>query len=177
MTPNDMTFFETTRTDVTPSAPSVDFSQSLLAQIQKLLPSLIEAPYSALVSNLILIVVACVLVAVGILISWIARHPDEVRRLLTRWRQRSRASRAERYVRQSFQALPNIAFCRASKPCRTLCSARLGSSAAPISSTRRVWFVLCHCACRSRTRHLAVCQHSSGLACVGRNRPLRHAGS
>ena len=95
---SDVTFFAAERSDTTPS--SLDFSQPLLPQIQRWLFSSIDAPYSAFVSNLLLIILAGVLVAAGILVSWIARHPDPVRRLITGWRRRSRIRQAERYLRK-----------------------------------------------------------------------------
>src|SRR5450756_2372410 len=94
-----------TQTDPPPSSFYVDFGRPLLPQIQKLFFSLFEAPYSAFVSNLLLIVFACVLVVVGILSSWIATHPNQVRALIMGLRRRSHVRRAERYLRQGLGVL------------------------------------------------------------------------
>ena len=55
-----------TQIDPSPSYFYLDFGRPLLPQIQELFSSLIEAPYSAFVSNLLLIVFACVLAVVGV---------------------------------------------------------------------------------------------------------------
>src|ERR1019366_4050644 len=106
MTIDDRVFISAfTQTDPPPSSFYVDFSRPLLPQIQQLLSSLFEAPYSAFVLNLLLIVFACVLVVVGILSSWIATHPDQVRALIMGLRRRSHVHRAERYLRQGLGVL------------------------------------------------------------------------
>lgn len=79
---------------------SIDFNQPILSQIKQWFFSLLEAPYSAFVSNLLLILLACVFVAFGLLVSWIITHPDNCRRLILGWRRQSRVRRAERYLRQ-----------------------------------------------------------------------------
>ena len=94
-----------TQIDPPPSPLYLDFGRPLLPQIQQLFSSLFEAPYSAFVSNLLLIVLACVLVVVGILISWIATHPDQARALIMGLRRRSHVRRAERYLRQGLGIL------------------------------------------------------------------------
>ena len=90
---------------IDPSPSYLDFGRPLLPQIQELFSSLIEAPYSAFISNLLLIVFACVLVAVGILISWIATHPNQIRALIMGLRRRSHVRRAERYLRHGLDFL------------------------------------------------------------------------
>ena len=106
MTIDDGVFISAiTQIDPPPSSFYVDFGRPILPQIQELFSSLIEAPYSAFVSNLLLIVLACVLVVVGILISWIATHPDQVRALIMGLRRRSHVRRAERYLRQGLGVL------------------------------------------------------------------------
>src|SRR5450759_3417201 len=94
-----------TQIDPPPSPLYLDFGRPLLPQIQQLFSSLFEAPYSAFVSNVLLIVLACVLVVVGILISWIATHPDQARALIMGLRRRSHVRRAERYFRQGLGVL------------------------------------------------------------------------
>ncbi|HZL67563.1 MAG TPA: hypothetical protein VFC29_09545, partial [Candidatus Limnocylindrales bacterium] len=94
-----------TQIDPPPSSLYLDFSRPLLPQIQQLFSSLFEAPYSAFVSNLLLIVLACVLVVVGILISWIATHPYQARALIMGLRRRSHVRRAEQYLRQGLGVL------------------------------------------------------------------------
>jgi hypothetical protein len=94
-----------TQIDSPPSFLYLDFGRPVLPQIQQLFSSLLETPYSAFVSNLLLIVLACVLVVVGILISWIATHPDQVRALIMDLRRRSHVRRAERYLRQGLGVL------------------------------------------------------------------------
>src|SRR5450830_2041877 len=94
-----------TQIDPPPSFLYLDFGRPVLPQIQQLFSSLLETPYSAFVSNLLLIVLACVLVVVGILSSWIATHPDQVRALIMDLRRRSHVRRAERYLRQGLGVL------------------------------------------------------------------------
>ena len=100
-----VSIFAILQIDPSPSYFYLDFGRPLLPQIQELFSSLIEAPYSAFISNLLLIVFACVLVVVGILISWIATHPNQVRALIMSLRRRSHVRRAERYLRHGLDFL------------------------------------------------------------------------
>lgn len=79
---------------------AIDFNQPFLSQVKQWFFSLLEVPYSAFVSNLLMILLACVFVAFGILVSWIVTHPADCRRIILGWRRRSRVRRAERYLRQ-----------------------------------------------------------------------------
>src|SRR5450830_1759420 len=78
---------------------SIDFNQPFLPQVKQWFFSQIEAPYSALVSNLLLVVLAVALVTSGILVNWIAMHPAQAQGVIVSWRRRSRVRRAERYLR------------------------------------------------------------------------------
>ena len=84
---------------------SIDFNQPFLPQLKQWFFSQLEAPYSAFVSNLLLVVLAVVLVTTGILISWIATHPAQAQRVIVGWRRRSRVRRAERYLRRALTFL------------------------------------------------------------------------
>jgi cation-transporting ATPase E len=84
---------------------SVDSNPPLLPQIRQWLLALIEAPYSALVSNVLLIILACVFVTTGSLVSWIATHPLQIQHVIMGWRRRSRVRQAERYLRQGLAFL------------------------------------------------------------------------
>lgn len=84
---------------------SLDFNQPLLPQLKQWFFSLLEAPYSASVSNLLLVVLAVVLVTTGVLVSWIATHPAQFRRVILGWRARSSVRRAERYLRRALAFL------------------------------------------------------------------------
>jgi cation-transporting P-type ATPase E len=84
---------------------SIDFNEPLVPQIARWLSTLLEAPYSAFVSNLLLVLLACVFVTAGILVSWIATHPDQIQHNTIGWRRRSRVRRAERYLRQGLAFL------------------------------------------------------------------------
>jgi E1-E2 ATPase len=84
---------------------SIDTNQLPLPQITQWLLALIEAPYSALVSNVLLVILACVFVTAGILVSWIATHPEQIRHVIMGWRRRSRVRQAERYLQQGLAFL------------------------------------------------------------------------
>ena len=77
----------------------IDFNQPFLPQLKQWFFSLLEAPYSASVSNLLLVILAVVLVTTGVLVSWIATHPAQFRRVILSGRERSSVRRAERYLR------------------------------------------------------------------------------
>ena len=61
--------------DPKPYAIPLDFTQPILPQLRDLFFSLLEAPYSAFVSNLLLVALACVFVASGLLIPGSRRIP------------------------------------------------------------------------------------------------------
>lgn len=84
---------------------SIDFNQPLLPQLKQWFFSLLEAPYSAFVSNLLLVVLAAVLVTTGFLVRWMATHPDQLRRVIMGWRQRPHVRRAQRYLRRALTFL------------------------------------------------------------------------
>lgn len=88
-----------------PASFSIDVSRPILPQLRDLLVSLLEAPYSAFVSNLLLIVVASILFAAVFAVRWITAHPDEVRHFILGWRRRQRIRRAERAAQQAFAFL------------------------------------------------------------------------
>jgi hypothetical protein len=83
----------------------MDFGRPILPQLREIFLSFVGGPYSAFVSNLLLIILACVLVALGICIGWITTHPNNVRRVITGLRRRSCIRRAERLVRQGLAFL------------------------------------------------------------------------
>jgi cation-transporting ATPase E len=76
-----------------------DLIPSLLSQIKQWLLSLGEAPYSAVTSNVLLVLIACALAILGIFASWITRHPDEFLRVIAGWRTLPVVSQADRYLR------------------------------------------------------------------------------
>ena len=88
-----------------PDSTSIDFNQPILPQIKEWFFSLLEAPYSAFTSNLLLILLACSFVVLGIVVGWITTHPDQFRHISLAWRRRSRVRRAERYLRQGLAFL------------------------------------------------------------------------
>jgi len=83
----------------------MDFQHPLLPQLKQWFFSMLEAPYSALVSNLLLVVLAAVLVASGLLVRWTAAHPVQFQRVIAGLRRRSHTWRAERYLRRSLTFL------------------------------------------------------------------------
>lgn len=84
-----------------PSSSPIDVSRPILPQLRDLLVSLLEAPYSAFVSNLLLVVLASILLAAVLVVRWITAHPDVVRLFIRGWRRRPRVRRAEHLVRQA----------------------------------------------------------------------------
>lgn len=83
------------------ASPSlIDFNQPFLPQIKHWFFSLLDPPFSAFTSNLLLIILACVFAALGSLVSWFTRHPNDYRRIILGWRRRLRVRQAERYLRQ-----------------------------------------------------------------------------
>src|SRR5674476_76101 len=84
---------------------SIDFNQPFLPQLKQWFFSQLEAPHSAFVSNLLLVVLAVVLVTTGILTSWIATHPAQAQRVIVGWRRNSRVRPAERYIRRALTLL------------------------------------------------------------------------
>ncbi len=88
-----------------PSSFSIGLTRPILRQLRDLLVSLLEAPYSAFVSNLLLVVLAIVLFAGVLVVRWITAHPDEVRRFILGWRRRPRVRRVERLARQALAFL------------------------------------------------------------------------
>lgn len=86
-------------------ANSMDFGQPLLPQIRQWLLRELEAPYSAIESNVLMIALALAFVGIGFLISWTARHQDQVRRFASGLRRRARFRWAERYLRKGLAFL------------------------------------------------------------------------
>ncbi len=76
------------------SNPSLS-GQSLNAQIDSLLSAIRDTPYSAFVSNLILVLLAIAIVIGGLSAGWIASHPDQLRALINRLRNRPGITRIE----------------------------------------------------------------------------------
>ncbi|MFN4922615.1 HAD-IC family P-type ATPase [Bradyrhizobium sp.] len=80
-------------------AIAIDLNQPMLQQLGDLFFSVLEAPYSAFVSNILLVALAGVLGISALLIGWVTSHPDEVRRIVIGWRRPARIRRAERDIR------------------------------------------------------------------------------
>jgi cation-transporting ATPase E len=78
---------------------SVDFEQPLSPQIRALLSSVRDTPYSALVTNVLLVVLAIAIVIAGIGVGWIAAHPDRSRVYIRRLRARPWLIRLEQRYR------------------------------------------------------------------------------
>lgn len=90
---------------MSPSTISVDVGRPILPQLRDLLVSLLEAPYSAFVSNLLLITLACVFIVSGLMIHWITSHPDEFQQIIAAWRRRPRVRLTEKYIQQAIAFL------------------------------------------------------------------------
>lgn len=86
-------------------AIAIDLNQPVLQQLRDLFFSALEAPYSAFVSNILLVALAGALGISALLIGWVTSHPDEVRRIVTGWRRRARIRRAERDIRLAVASL------------------------------------------------------------------------
>jgi len=77
----------------------INFKEPLMPQILNFISSVVEAPYSIFLSNIILFVVAFFIAFLGIVISWIMRHPDRFRYYIKRCRQRPYISKLEKIFR------------------------------------------------------------------------------
>lgn len=61
----------------------INFGRFLIAQIAELLLSIMGTPYSAVASNIILIIVAIVIIVLGVSAGWIAKNRDKIYGLFT----------------------------------------------------------------------------------------------
>lgn len=82
------------------NSTSTDFSQTFSPQFERWFMSLIEAPYSALVSNVLLILLAIILIATGMIARWIAMHPARVHNRVVEFREYPRVRQAEGWLRR-----------------------------------------------------------------------------
>ena len=79
--------------------PSVDLEQPLSLQIRAVLSSVRDTPSSALVTNILLVVLALAIVIAGIGVGWIAAHPDRARVYIRRLGARPGLRRIEQRYR------------------------------------------------------------------------------
>ncbi len=72
-----------------------DSGQSLNTQIDSLLSAIRDTPYSAFVSNLLLVLLAMAIIITGLSAGWIASHPEQFRSFIKRLRGRPEIMRLE----------------------------------------------------------------------------------
>lgn len=76
---------------------SINFAQSIISQLWKLISGAAEAPYNALVSNSILLIIAAVIIPLGILARQMIIHPDELQSFIMKLRERPFIRKSEQY--------------------------------------------------------------------------------